>query len=356
MEKVWHSLGREFAKAGCEVTHISRLYGDLPAEEVRDKVKHIRIRGYDPCSSTARLKFRDLKYSLRARKVLPPADITVTNTFWMPFLVRNPSYGAVYVHVARFPKGQMRLYRHAARLQPVSRVVGDAIIAQTPGVAHLVRPLANPIPEGWLASETTLTRSRKPTVLYVGRLHPEKGLDLLIDAFTLLPEAHRAQWTLSIVGPWAIDEGGGGDAYLEALRQRAKRCGVNVEWVGPIYDAEMLKTKYDQAEIFVYPSRAAKGEALPLAPVEAMARGNAPIVSSLKCFMDYMRHGQNGIVFEADAPEPATELSGALKRLMEEPELLLRLRREALRTAASYTVEKIARQYLDDFDALIDAR
>ena len=354
VEKVWYALGCELAKAGCEVTQISRLYAGLPAEEWLDGVRYLRVPGFDTCPGTVKLKLRDLRYALRVRRILPPADVTVTNTFWMPLLVRSFLHGAVYVHVARFPKGQMRLYRHVARLQPVSSVVGDAIKQQTPSVAHLVKVLPNPIPENWLADDRILAIPRKPTVLYVGRVHPEKGLDLLIDAFALLPKTVREQWTLSVVGPWDIDAGGGGEAYLADLKRRASDSDIQVEWVGPVYELDALKAQYDRAEIFVYPSRAAQGEALPLAPVEAMARGSAPIVSSLKCFSDYLRHGENGLVFASDTPDAAKALAAALSELIAAPEYRLRLRREALKTAASYTVDKIARQYLNDFEALID--
>lgn len=354
VEKVWHALGGELAKAGCEVTHISRLYGDQPAEEWRDGMRYLRVPGFDRPLSGLKTKLYDLRYAIRARRILPLADITVTNTFWMPVLVRSFLYGAVYVHVARFPKGQMRIYRHVARLQPVSAQVGDAIKQQTPSVAHLVKHLPNPIPEHWLADESILALARKPTVLYVGRVHPEKGLDLLIDAFALLPPAVRAQWTLAVVGPWAANAGGGGEAFLAELKRRAADNNIQVEWVGPIYEPDALKAQYDRAEIFVYPSRAAQGEASPLAPVEAMARGCTPIVASLKCYGDYMRHGENGLVFASGAQDAAKALADALSELIAAPEYRLRLRREALKTASAYTVEKIARQYLNDFEALIN--
>ncbi len=352
VEKVWYVLGRELARAGCDVTHISRQYTGLPDDEVRDGVRYLRVPGFDTAGGALWPKLQDLVYAFRVRRVLPVADITVTNTFWMPMLLRDSTHGATYVHVARFPRRQMRFYRHVARLQPVSSIVGDAIRSQTPSVAQLVRPLPNPLPENWLAEDEILTRARSSTVLYVGRVHPEKGLDLLIDAFTQLPEMIRSEWTLVVVGPAAVTAGGGGEEYLDYLKARAVAGKLAVDWVGAIYDSELLKAQYDRSPIFVYPSRAAQGEALPLAPVEAMARGCTPVVSSLECFRDYLRHRENGVMFPADASDPARELAEVLLDLIQRPQERQRLQLAALRTASNYTVERVARQYLNDFESL----
>src|SRR5690349_23567907 len=109
VEKVWFALGREFARRGHEVVQISRKHPSLSATETIDGVRHIRLRGFDQPRSIVWLKFLDLVYSWRVRRVLPAADLLVTNTFWLPILERTPKHGLLYVHVARQPKGQMNL-------------------------------------------------------------------------------------------------------------------------------------------------------------------------------------------------------------------------------------------------------
>ena len=128
VEKAWFALGQEFARRGHDVVQISRAHPKLDATEVIEGVKHIRVKGYDTPASLLWLKTLDLFYSLRAKRVLPVADILVTNTFWLPMLLRNPTRGRLYVHVARYPKGQMRFYRHVARLQAPSNVIAKAIV------------------------------------------------------------------------------------------------------------------------------------------------------------------------------------------------------------------------------------
>src|ERR1044071_5172724 len=240
VEKVWHALAQEFARRGHAVTQISRVVNEFPSKETLSGVNHIRVKGFDTPASLLWLKFLDLVYSRRARSVLPPSDVIVTNTFWLPVLLRNNRGGQLYVHVARFPKGQMRLYRHAARLQTPSHEVARAIVAEQPALAERVRVIPNPLPHPGNSGEAPAQTGREKIVLYVGRLHPEKGIGLLIDAFTRLDGARRSDWRLVIVGPAEAKYGGGGQSYLEQLKATAAKAGDRVEFHGPIFEPEEL--------------------------------------------------------------------------------------------------------------------
>src|SRR2546423_14558891 len=132
VEKVGFALGQEFARRGHEVVQISRAHPQLPESQEIKGVRHRRVGGFSQPRSMIWLKILDLLYSLRVRRILPKADILVTNTFWLPIIERTDRHGRVYVHVQRGPKGQMRFYAHVARLLAVSRAIADAIIAQAP--------------------------------------------------------------------------------------------------------------------------------------------------------------------------------------------------------------------------------
>jgi hypothetical protein len=138
VEKVWFALAQEFARRGHEVVLISRAIPGLRRSETSAGVKHLRVRGFDIPRSLIWLKFLDLVYSLRAMSLLPKAGIIVTNTFWLPVLLRNSKRGQLYVHVARYPKGQMRFYGRAARLQTPSHAVACAVIAEVPELAEKI--------------------------------------------------------------------------------------------------------------------------------------------------------------------------------------------------------------------------
>jgi len=355
VEKVWLALGREFAKRGHAVTHISRLCDDLPASEILDGVHHVRVPGYDTPRSMLALKWRDLLYSRRALKVLPPADILISNTFWLPLLVRDETRGKLYVHVARFPKGQLSYYKRAARLQCVSEAVAVAARVQCPARRDIICTLPNPLPDGAWEPQPLADAERRQIILYAGRIHPEKGLDLLAQAWR---QAHTrpelAGWKLVLAGPWAVAQGGGGENYRSQLINQLP-AGDSVEWTGPLFgsDGAKLHALYRQARIFVYPSIAKLGESFGLAPLEAMAAGAPCIVSNLACFQDFLNDKENGLVFDYEAPAASTKLAENIAMLANDPILRTRLASAAWRTAAHFRVEEVATRYLADFDALL---
>lgn len=351
VEKVWFALGQEFVRRGHQVTHISRSHADLPEREEIAGVQHRRIRGYGQPASIVRLKLLDLLYSLRVRRILPVADILVTNTFWLPMLVRGTNRGRVYVHVQRGPKGQMRWYAHVARLCAVSRAIADDIVAEAPQLRDKVRVLPNALP--FFIDDTTNT-TREQTLLFVGRVHPEKGIELFLRALAELPARVAEGWKVKIVGPHETALGGGGEDFLRAMQSLGARSSVPVKWLGQIFDPAELTSHYQAAQLFIYPSIAETGEALPVAPLEAMAHGCAPIVSGLACFRDYIADDVNGFVFDHRAPEPAKALAARLSDVLQRPlDEIRRTGKAARAKAAEFSVENVASRYLEDFESLL---
>lgn len=290
----------------------------------------------------------DLWYGLRVMPKLPAADILVTNTFWLPALERRRSRGRVYVHVARYPKGQMKLYRGAI-LQTVSEPIREAIVAEDAAAAARVRVIPYPLSNKYLLPRV---EAGQHVLLYTGRVHPEKGVHLLIEAFGRLSATERGDWRLKIVGPWEVAFGGGGDEYLKQLRTAATPLGDRVEFVGRIFDEEKLIRHYAEAQIFVYPSLAEKGETFGLAVLEAMAAGCCPIVSSLGCFRDFIHPESNGRIFDHRREDPVAELTAVLRKTMSDPVSTDLIRQTAWRDARSYTLDSVANRFLEDFESL----
>ncbi|PTY05430.1 glycosyltransferase family 1 protein [Opitutaceae bacterium EW11] len=290
----------------------------------------------------------DFWYGLRVKAVLPEADILVTNTFWLPWMERRESRGRLYVHVARYPKGQMRLYRRAV-LQTVSEPIREAILAEDPTAADRVRVIPYPLADRYLLSQVP---KGEEAALYTGRVHPEKGVHLLIEAFARLSPKQRGNWRLKIVGPWEIAFGGGGEDYLKQLQAAAAPLGNNVEFVGRVFDEAKLIQHYASARIFVYPSLAERGETFGLAVLEGMAAGCAPIVSALGCFQDFVRNGKNGRVFNHRDSDPVGALSRELADLFANETATASLRQQAWSDARHYTMNTVASQFLEDFERL----
>lgn len=347
VEKLWYQLGREFAAQGHRVTQISRAVPELPAVDTVAGVKHVRVTGYDQPAGALLLKLRDWCYTRRALRACPPADILVTNTFFAP-LVARPKHGQIYVSVERMPKGQMRFYRRAARLRACSNAVGDAIKQEAPTLADRVKTIPNPLP--FFPTTPTPPPEEKKDLLYVGRIHPAKGLELLLPAFIrakkqgLLSSDHR----LTLVGPAEAAKGGGGETWWNQLH--AQYQDENIRWLGPIYDPEVLNDLYKSSLGFVYPTIDAAGEAMPVAPLEAMAWGCVPVVSNLACFRDYIIHGQNGIVFDHCSADPVGALAQALSTVLSPS--IHDLSRAAALVRQSHSLQRTAGLFLGDFAEL----
>ena len=351
VEKVWFALGQEFVRRGHEVVQISRSHPELPAAEEIEGVRHVRVRGHAQPRSIVWLKWLDLLYSLRVRRILPPADILVTNTFWLPLLVRGTDRGLVYVHVQRGPKGQMRWYAHVARLCAVSRAIAEAIVSEAPQLRPKVRVIPNALP---FRIDHSPRADREQTILFVGRIHPEKGLELFLRALFDLPVEMLSAWQVKIVGPHETHLGGGGEAFLRKMQELGRLSGARVEWRGSVFDAGELAGEYCSSLVFAYPSVAETGEALPVAPLEAMAHGCAPIVSNLSCFRDYITDGVTGFVFDHRGAEPEKILARRLTDLLSlGRERIGQIGAAARAKAAEFEVAAVGQRYLDDFASLL---
>ncbi len=159
-------------------------------------------------------------------------------------------------------------------------------------------------------------------LLYVGRLDPRKGVDLAIEALGRLPP----EASLAVVGGWdPVEEG--------RLRALAARLGVadRVNFLGHRSREDVLAA-YDAADAVLFPVR--WEEPWGLVPLEAMARGRPVIATGRGGSGEYLRHEQNCLLFDPDAPGA---LAVAVRRLAGDAELRDRLREQGLETARCHT-------------------
>ena len=343
VEKAWFSLGPTFVELGHSVTHISREFPSLPKSELIAGVQHHRVAGANAVRSLALRLLLDLIYSKRTIRSLPKADILITNTFWLPILCRTKDYGLQYVHIARYPKGQLRLYAPGTVLQTVSTPIRAAILREVPSRAADVSVIPYALPKEYLLQQV---KKRGLQIIYIGRIHPEKGVHLLIDAFIKVSHA-IAGWELTIIGPFEYAQGGGGPQYLQGLKVQAE--GFPVKFRDPIFDSKELLKAYDSGSIFVYPSLAEKGETFGLAILEAMARGNAVVCSRLECFTDLIEDQVTGIQFDHRAAEASSLLSQRILRLCMDSSLREKIAMQAVQKAGSFGLKKISERFCTDF-------
>lgn len=352
VESLWDALAGEFARRGHTVSVVCRGHPSQAASDQAHGVYYRRRFRFTRSGWLAVDLCQDFAYSAAILGDLPRADILVTNTFWLPCLAPRlkPGGGRVVVNVARMPKGQLRLYGKAARFAAVSQAVADRIGADHPELAARTRIMPNPIDTA-LFTPPPLARdySGAKTLLYTGRLHPEKGIGLLLEAFGLL----FPRWPglkLRLLGPWRIEDGGGGTAYLASLRRRA--AALPVEFAGPVADKAQLAQALQAAHVYAYPSLADAGESFGVAPLEAMGTGLPVVVSDLACFRDFVEDGVTGLVFDHRRPDAARQLAAKLETLLAAPEPRTTLGQRAAARAAEFGYPAIATRYLDDFQEL----
>jgi glycosyltransferase involved in cell wall biosynthesis len=158
-------------------------------------------------------------------------------------------------------------------------------------------------------------------LLYVGRIDERKGISTVVDALAQLPEA-----TLTIVGE-------GDPAAEEKLREQADRVGVadRIRLDGSRTRAE-LPQAYEAADVTVFP--VIWEEPWGLVPLEAMALGRPVIATGRGGSGEYLRDGENALLFDAG---DAAALAAAVRALAEEPALRARLRAGGLETAPRHT-------------------
>lgn len=170
-------------------------------------------------------------------------------------------------------------------------------------------------------------------ILFLGRLIPRKGADLLIDA---LSQIGSDNVKLVIAGP----EGESG--YLAFLRQKARTLGVSerVLFPGPLYE-DLRKEAFVDATVFALPSRY---ENFGNAAAEAIACGT-PVVVTNQCGIAPLVDQRAGLVTSYDSQAVARSLMA----LLDNPTLYRRLKAGCSQVAEEISWEGLVRSLQDSY-------
>ncbi|WP_114993593.1 glycosyltransferase [Synechococcus sp. UW179A] len=277
-------------------------------------------------------RLRELMLEHRPRRVL--ALLTKTNILCCAAVWDLPIH--LVVSERNDPRLQ-RLDRLWNRLRCVYYRRADVVTANTEGVLQALQEmghwqrldlLPNPLPAGLSLREGDGCSSRRQQeVLAVARLVPQKGLDVLIRAFALLPRSVRQGWRLTLVG-----DGPEREALEDLVDQQHLRSEVRFEG----FRSDPLDFM-QRASIFALPSRF---EGMPNALLEAMAAGLPSVVSNASPGpLEMVRDGREGLVVGTDDD---VAFAAALRRLMQDAELRQRCgdaARETLRSLDWVVVE-----------------
>ncbi len=358
MEKMWWRLARLYVRRGHRVTLISRRWPGWADDETVDGVRLLRVTGFDQRKRLWQNLLLDALWGFRVLRALPEADILITNTVALPVFVRQlrARSGLLVVNLNRYPKGQVRWYSRAARLQAASGIIASAAAAQAPRLADRIKLTPNPVDCSQFAGPAPARAGDAPlTIGFMGRIHPEKGLLTLAAAATLLAkETDLPPWRIVLRGPVEVARGGGGPEFV----QRLQAVGPDLwrdGWLAlapALSDPAALAAAYRTLDVFCYPTEAADGEAHPVAVLEAMAAGLTVVATDLPCFADQLRSSENALLVP---PQNAKDLAGALARLLREPALRCTLGGRARETISTLDDATIAEQHLADYEQLLHA-
>jgi glycosyltransferase involved in cell wall biosynthesis len=185
-----------------------------------------------------------------------------------------------------------------------------------------------------------------PFLLYAGRISPHKNVVRMIEAFSALKtELEKDQaypdLKLIIIGD---DLSGNPD-----LRRTVIRSGVqnDVRFLGFV-PVEILRTFYDQAKIFVFPSLY---EGFGLPPLEAMAHGTPVVTSNVSSLPEVV--GNAAVLVH---PENVFEIMRGLHRVLMDQPLREKMKERSYRQAAKFSWEKSVRRIIEAYGQVLTTR
>ena len=179
-------------------------------------------------------------------------------------------------------------------------------------------------------------------VLYLGGYELHKNVLNLLHAYTFVAQALGDEYPLVLAGkkPQA------GTASVPDYQAVIERLGLtkSVRWVGYVDEADK-PFLYQQAEVFVFPSRQ---EGFGLPPLEAMACGTPVVVADSGSLPEVV--GPAGFVID---PDDTRNMAGAIISLLTEDRLAADLRTQGSAQAAKFTWENTATETLLVYDRVL---
>jgi glycosyltransferase involved in cell wall biosynthesis len=264
-------------------------------------------------------------------------------------LVRLESGGATgdLVNAEQLSSGALTL-RCASRADgiiAISRQIEEELLARGFPVKKVFR-IPNSVDTEIFSPAAHVKNQDIPVISYIGRLTRGKGVELFIEALTLLRQTNP-EFKVFVVG------GGEQRSCLEEL-VHARGMNDRITFTGEIADAPAIVTYYQHSYLIVMPSYS---EGMPLVLLEAMACGVPVVASRVGGMTDVISLpeqqqpepegywiGAHGILVP---PGDVPALTAAIKRLLSDSELHRELSRKAREVAVNtYSLETVIQHYV----------
>jgi glycosyltransferase involved in cell wall biosynthesis len=173
-------------------------------------------------------------------------------------------------------------------------------------------------------------------LLYVGRLSPEKNIDVLLDTMEILAADSSSEYHLLFAGD------GPRAAWLKSVADL--KAPGRIHLLGHIASREDLANLYANRNALVHPN---PREPFGIAPLEAMASGLPVVAPHAGGVLSYAHAGNAWLV----KPEAAAFAAGVRDVFAEDAARAARIQ-QALRTAANFDWPQIAAIFFELYDDL----
>ena len=228
----------------------------------------------------------------------------------------------------------------------VSRNVQPEKLVKIPNGVEILPPPGNSAaatPKMDAFMETALAPDRV-TVIFVGKLYFQKGVDTLLEAWKLVERDHPGKSQLLILG----DGPRKGELAGTALEAGFFDSGSVIFSRGWI---ETIDPFHEIADLLVLPSRS---EGMPNVVLEAMSNGVPVVVSKIPGCTNLVVDGEIGVIVE---PENPRSLAEGLSRLISD-ETMRRTMGQKAREAArkNYDIKKVASEYRNIYSRFRNSR
>jgi len=184
------------------------------------------------------------------------------------------------------------------------------------------------LPDRLQARARWISASAEPVIGTIARLDPQKGLPVLLHAFSKLARRWpQAALLIAGTGP-----------ERDPLERLAAKLGIadRLHMLGFQHDVRPVLAALD---VFVLPSR---WEGFGLATLEAMAAGLPVVVTDVPGSRDLVHHEQTGLVVP---PNDSHALAQAVARCLSHADLRAQLGRQARIAAGAFTVQRMVDRY-----------
>lgn len=254
------------------------------ASEILKLDAKVRLEVYDRFPFPSRL---GVSFGMKSAltRIHERADVLHVHGLWMmpniyPALVANgvPIIASPHGTLSQWSIGRSRLkklvawhvLRQKRHIQRASLFHATSEQEAEDIIRFGVRSPVKVIPNGVALPLIPVSRpdQRWRTLLFLGRIHPTKGVEDLLRAWQVL-QARFEDWKLVIAGP-------GETAFLDDMKQLSRKLGLkNYRFCGPLYDAQKYQQIVD-SDLYVLPS---KSENFGFTIAEALGCG-VPVVTT----------------------------------------------------------------------------